>query len=99
MEIDEENCKNLPDDFINTSNAKGRKRYQTDDLRDLIEELEEAEVQFKDALVPFLRTMFKKFYDNREIFTRAVQCVAELDCLCALSIISSFEDFGPMCRP
>lgn len=43
--------------------------------------------------------MFKKFYGYRAIFTRAVQCAAELDCLCALAIISSFEDYGPMCRP
>jgi DNA mismatch repair ATPase MutS len=50
------------DVYINTSNAKGRRRYQTDELRELINELEEAEDAFKDALIPFLRTMFKRFY-------------------------------------
>jgi tetratricopeptide (TPR) repeat protein len=35
-------------------------------------ELEEAEEKFKDALIPFLRSMFTKFYENKEIFTRAV---------------------------
>ncbi len=99
IEVADELTKKVPDHYINTSNAKGRKRYQTDDLRNMIETLEEKEEHFKDALVPFLREMFKKFYENREIFTRAVQCAAELDCLCALSIISSFEDYGPMCRP
>lgn len=57
---------------MNTSNAKGRKRYQTDELRSMIERLEDAEEQFKDALVPFLREMFKKFYEHRSVFTRAV---------------------------
>jgi len=57
---------------VNTSNAKGRKRYQTDELRSMIERLEDAEEQFKDALVPFLREMFKKFYEHRSVFTRAV---------------------------
>lgn len=38
----------------------------------MIEDLEEGEDQFKDALVPFLRDMFRKFYENREIFARAV---------------------------
>ena len=65
----------------------------------MIEQLEEAEDQFKDALVPFLRTMFHKFYENRDIFSLAVQCAAELDCLCALATVSSNEQFGPMCKP
>ena len=39
---------------------------------EIINELEEAEEKFKDALIPFLRSMFTKFYENKEIFTRAV---------------------------
>lgn len=65
----------------------------------MIEQLEEAEEKFKDALVPFLRTMFKKFYENRDVFSKAIQCAAELDCLCALSIISSNDEYGTMCKP
>jgi hypothetical protein len=38
----------------------------------LINELEEDEDKFKDALIPFLRNMFSKFYESKEIFTRAV---------------------------
>lgn len=60
------------DDFTNTSNAKGKKRYQTDELRDMINELEEAEDKFKDALIPFLREMFKRFYGHKEVFTKAI---------------------------
>ena len=65
----------------------------------MINELEEAEDKFKDALIPFLRNMFSKFYENKEILTRAVQCAAELDCLCALAVISSNTEYGPMSRP
>lgn len=43
--------------------------------------------------------MFGRFYKYRNIFTRAVQCAAELDCLCALAAISSNQDHGPMTRP
>jgi DNA mismatch repair ATPase MutS len=60
------------DDYINTSNVKGKKRYQTDELRGIINDLEDAEDKFKDALIPFLRTMFGKFYANKELFTRAI---------------------------
>ena len=61
--------------------------------------MEEAEEGFKDALIPFLRTMFKKFYDNRDLFSKAVMCAAELDCLCTLAQISSDTEYGPMTRP
>lgn len=72
IEVPEDMAKKIPDSYINTSNAKGKKRYQTDELRDMINDLEDAEDIFKDALIPFLRTMFKKFYDHKDIFTRAV---------------------------
>jgi DNA mismatch repair ATPase MutS len=49
--------------------------------------------------LPFLRTMFKNFFNHKEIFALAVQCVAELDCLCALASISLDDTSGPMCRP
>jgi DNA mismatch repair ATPase MutS len=87
------------DDYINTSNVKGKKRYQTDELRGIINDLEDAEDKFKDALIPFLRTMFGKFYANKELFTRAIQCAAELDCLSALAVISANTEYGPMTRP
>ena len=87
------------DEYINTSNVRGKKRYQTDRLREMVNELEEAEDTFKEALIPFLRRMFEQFYEKRQILNRAVQCMAEIDCLCALAIISSNSDSGPMSRP
>ena len=99
IEVPEDMAKKVSDDYINTSNVKGKKRFQSDELRAIINDLEEAEEKFKDALIPFLRSMFTKFYESKEIFTRAVQCAAELDCLCALSIVSSNTDHGPMARP
>ena len=99
LEMPEDMHKKVDEYYINTSNVKGKKRYQTDELRGMINELEEAEDKFKDALIPFLRNMFAKFYDHKEHFTRAIQCVAELDCLCALSLVSSNTDYGPMVRP
>ena len=73
IEVPEDMAKKMSgDDFINTSNVKGKKRYQTDELRAVINELEEAEDKFKDALIPFLRTMFGKFYESKELFTRAI---------------------------
>ena len=78
---------------------KGKRRYQSDEMRGMINELEEAEEKFKDALIPFLRTMFAKFYEHKDLFTKAVLCAAELDCLCALAVISANDEYGPMSRP
>lgn len=60
------------DDYTNTSNAKGKKRYQTDELRAMVNELEEAEEKFKDALIPFLRAMFGKFYEHKVVLNTAI---------------------------
>ena len=53
----------------------------------------------KNALIPFLKKIFGKFFESKELFTRAIECVAELDCLNALAIISSNTEYGPMTRP
>jgi len=50
-------------------------------------------------LIPFLRTMFKRFYQSKDTLTAAVNCVAELDGLCALACVSASTDQGPMTRP
>jgi DNA mismatch repair ATPase MutS len=68
-------------------------------LSKIINELEAAEENLKNALIPFLNKMFDKFFESRVLFTRAIQCVAELDCLNALAIISSNTEYGPMTRP
>ena len=60
----------------------------TEALREFVEELEEAEEYLKTSLIPFLRTMFHKFYEYRLMFSAAVNCFGELDCLCALSVVS-----------
>lgn len=58
--------------------------------------MEDNEEELNKELLPFIRAMFKTFYENRGIFTNTVSCVGELDCLCALAVVSSKEK---MCRP
>jgi hypothetical protein len=38
----------------------------------MVDKLEDEEDRFKDALLPFLRNMFKRFYEHREVFSRAI---------------------------
>ena len=79
--------------------VKSKKRYVTSALEQLTEELQEVEEYLKDALVPFLRTIFKKFYEYRTLFSNAVSCIGELDCLCSLATVSADSSQGPMCKP
>ena len=88
-----------PDEYIASSKAKGKQRYVTETIEQLTEELEAAEEVLKEALVPFLRTMFRRFYQYRSIFSNAVACISELDCLCALADVSADDSSGPMCKP
>lgn len=50
------------DEFVVTSRVKDKTRYQTDQLRDLITVLEDKEELLKQALAPFLRGVFARFY-------------------------------------
>ena len=43
--------------------------------------------------------MFKRFYENRSVFSQAINCIAELDCLCALGCLSADQSLGTMTRP
>lgn len=42
--------------------------------------------------------MFKQFHENYRIWDEFVSILAELDCMCSLSIVSFFAG-GVMCRP
>jgi len=87
------------DEYVECGKVKGKKRYVTEALESMREEIEEAEQALAGELIPFLRAMFRKFYDYRAIFTNAVTCISELDCLCALGDVSADDSFGPMSKP
>ena len=48
--------------------------------------------------MPFICTLFGHFYEKKEVWSRAVQCFAELDVLCSLACFKLNAD-GPMCCP
>ena len=87
------------DEYIMINKLKGRKRYATQQLQDLTEELQDAEEKLNDSLKPFIRGMFRKFYQYRTVLSNAVGCIAELDCLCTLADVSSDDSRGVMCKP
>lgn len=63
---------------------------------EIIQELTVAEAELLKAVLPFLRTMFGRFYSYRQVWQNVVSCMSELDCLNSLAIVSG--ETG-MCKP
>jgi len=51
-----------PKDFEFTSQRKGFERFHTKTIKDILEKLENAEENLKEAMIPFLCAIFSKFY-------------------------------------
>lgn len=98
LEIPEAKCKNLPDDFELTSSKKGFKRYWTDEIKDLIAQLTNAEERRESALKETMKCLFKNFDKHYNVWNRAVQCLSILDVLvCLTNYVRNSEH--EMCRP
>lgn len=93
FEIPDSLTRHLPSDFDITSKLTKVKRYQTNQLRKLVEDLNEAEEALKAAISPFLIKIFKKFYKRQHVWSAFVNCIAEIDCLCSLAKVSKENNF------
>jgi len=98
MEIPENKCKSLPDDFELTSSRKGYKRYQSSLLKSLVAELTDFETKRDQALRDTMKCLFKKFDEHYNVWNRAVQCLSILDVLLSLTSYVRNSD-QQMCRP
>jgi DNA mismatch repair protein MSH6 len=77
------------DDFFVTARLKHNRRYLSSDLTNLTTQLASEEVMYKARVSPLIRDMFERFYQNREHWSSAVKCMAEIDALCALAEASN----------
>jgi len=84
--------KDVPENYIETSKSKKYTRYQTQELGDLVDQLQEAEENLKDAISPFLSRLFRKFYKKQYLWTDFISCIAEVDCIMSLAEVSKVED-------
>lgn len=87
----------LPEDYLWTTKASTTKqkrfnRYQNTVLTELIDKLEEAENDLKEAISPFLTRLFRKFYKKQYLWSDFVACISELDWLMSLAEVSKIED-------
>jgi len=61
-----------PADFEYTSQRKGFQRFHTKLIKDWVNELEEAEEVLKQAIIPFICSLFSHFHSKSNIWGRAI---------------------------
>ena len=76
--------------FLELSSGKNNiKRYHTQQIKQHVDDLEEAERILNDAITPFIISLFTNFYEKNSHWSQVIRCLSELDCLHALADISS----------
>ncbi|TNV85716.1 hypothetical protein FGO68_gene17605 [Halteria grandinella] len=90
-----------PKHFDFTSKRTGFERFQTIELQQKLEALEQVEEELKEAITPFVYALFTRFLDSRHLWQPAVSVMAELDCLASLAVASKMHgsEDEAMCRP
>lgn len=81
-----------------TSCLKGRVRFQTSRIQQLVADLDPLEDRREDCIFPFLSRLFQEFYAHQAQFRAAVRLIAELDVLISLSAASQGL-CGASCKP
>jgi DNA mismatch repair protein MSH6 len=90
--------KKLPDDFELKSSTKKVGRYWTPTIQKLLPKLEAAREAKEIVVGDISRQMFCKFCEHYQLWMRCVESLAQLDCLCSLTIASRYAE-GESCRP
>lgn len=83
----------LPADWSTKSQKKTHRRYWTPFIEQHLEKLTKAEERKAQAQKDTLRQLFERFDANIALWTRAVNSVAILDALIALTIVSNSEGY------
>jgi hypothetical protein len=106
IEVPEAIASRVPRSYTLKSKRKGSgktggvHRYWTPEIERLLGELTAAEERREAAVKDSLRRIFHRFDHHRAAWQAAVNCVAVLDCLCALAAYSAVGDgAGEMCKP
>ncbi|XP_054456808.1 DNA mismatch repair protein Msh6 [Anoplopoma fimbria] len=90
--------RNIPEEYDVKSTKKGWKRYVTNETERLFSELQGFEEKRDASLKDCMRRLFYNFDKNYKDWKTAVECMAVIDVLLALSRYSQGGD-GPMTRP
>ena len=77
-----------PKELEFTSRRDGYQRFHTAKIKQLVDRLEEAEARKEQAITPFICNIFVRLHSLHLVWTQLIRCLAELDCLAALAVVS-----------
>ena len=102
LEIAEKHVKGLkkPVNFMFTSSRPGFQRFYTEEIKEDINEIDNLKKLAQKALLAFVKDLYKIFREYASTWQRAIDVLAELDCLCSLSkLCYEAGRKHPMTRP
>lgn len=88
----------VPRSYQLMSQTKSVKRFWTPEIKELVGELEVAKENRENVLKDVTRVVFEQFCKYHVKWSKAVKCLAQLDCLGSLALTSKYQD-GQTCRP
>ena len=89
LEIPENACRNLDDDYELMNSRKGFKRYYTSELRELLDELTASEKKKELALKDTTSGLFRHFDGHHDTFQRVLHCLSTLDVILSSLLIAN----------
>jgi DNA mismatch repair ATPase MutS len=90
LEISEANVKKkIPKELLFTSKRDKYQRFQTKEIKELVDQLEDVEQRKEAAITPFICKIFLNFHNHHLTWSQLIRCMCELDCLCSLAVVSS----------
>ena len=87
------------DEMQITSKITGVVRFQTEEIQTLVEELHYLEVKKYSGCSKAAAIIFEEVHTHSECWSKNIECLRELDCLCSLGLVSAQRDGGTMVHP
>lgn len=98
IEIPESLLAKVPQDYEARSSRKGFRRFWTPKIKQLLQDLADAQGQREASLRGILQGLIRQFCEHHSIWHGIVNVVAEMDVLISLALASNYF-VGPTCRP
>lgn len=77
-----------------TSCRKGYVRFQTEEIKRLVEKHDQLEQEKKDLLYPFMARLFSEANGAKNLFSSLIDRIAQIDCLLALAKVSAGKNWS-----
>lgn len=98
IEIPESMLAKVPQEYEARSSRKGFRRFWTPKVKQLLQDLTDAQAQREASLRGILQGLIRQFCEHHIIWQGLVNVVAEMDVLISLALASNYF-VGPTCRP